>query len=219
MATRNIGRGRSAGRQWGSTEQTRSQLLDAARVVFAQRGFAEASVSDVVDRAGSSVGSLYHHFGGKSELFTALWERYRDEQHDIAASAVADAKDSGVTDPFELFEAGARAYLSATWPNRDLVKLIHDGDTPPGFQRLLRQSGKEWVKSNFRLLGAAENKPVNRVLVALLTSFMGEARREIASARSAKEAKQLSEAMMDVLHRMRAVIEADLFAETPAPTP
>jgi hypothetical protein len=51
--------------------------------------------------------------------------------------------------------------------------------------------------------------------VALLTSFMGDARREIASARSAKEAKQMVEAMMDVLARMRTVIEADLFAETP----
>jgi AcrR family transcriptional regulator len=213
VTTRNVGRGRSAGRQWGSTEQTRTQLLDAARAVFAQRGFAEASVSDVVERAGSSVGSLYHHFGGKSELFTALWERYRDEQHAIAARAVAEAKDSGVTDPFELFQAGARAYLGATWAYRDLVKVIHDGDTPPGFQRLLRQSGKEWVKSNFRLLGA-DNRPVSRVLVALLTSFTGEARREIASARSAKEAKQMVEAMMDVLGRMRTVIEADLFAES-----
>jgi AcrR family transcriptional regulator len=213
VTANNVGRGRSAGRQWGSTEQTRNQLLEAARAVFAQRGFAEASVSDVVDRAGSSVGSLYHHFGGKSELFTALWEHYRDEQHAIAASAVAAARESGVTDPFDLFRAGARAYLSATWPNRDLVKLIHDGDTPPGFQRLLRQSGKEWVRSNFRLL-RADNRPVNRVLVALLTSFTGEARREIASARSAREAKEMVEAMMDVLARMRAVIETDLLADT-----
>ena len=204
--------GRSAGRQWSSTEQTRVQFLDAARVVFAQRGFSEASVSEVVERAGSSVGSLYHHFGGKGELFTALWERYRDEQHAIAASAVAAARAEGVTDPFALFEAGARAYLQATWANRDMVKLVHDGDTPPGFQKLLRQSSKEWVKDNFRLLGAS-NSPVNRVLVALLTSFMGDARREIASARSGKEAQQLVDTMMDVLGRMRVVIESDLFAD------
>jgi AcrR family transcriptional regulator len=184
------------------------QFLDAARVVFAQRGFAEASVSEVVERAGASVGSLYHHFGGKAELFTALWERYRDEQHAIAATAVAAARAEGVSDPFELFEAGARAYLQATWANRDMVKLVHDGDTPPGFQKLLRQSGKEWVKDNFRLHG-----PVNRVLVALLTSFMGDARREIASARSGKEAKQLVDTMMDVLGRMRVVIDADLLTD------
>ena len=67
-------RGRSAagGWQWGRTAHTQRALLDAAREVFTSRGFSEASIADVVERAGSSVGSLYHHFGGKSELFIAL---------------------------------------------------------------------------------------------------------------------------------------------------
>jgi AcrR family transcriptional regulator len=209
VATRSDGR---AARQWSSTEQTRAQFLDAARQVFAERGFAEASVSEVVERAGSSVGSLYHHFGGKAELFTALWERYRDEQQAAAAAAVAKAKSGGVTDPFELFEAGARAYMSQAWGNRDMVKVFYDGDSPPGFQKLLRVSSKKWVRDNFRLLGA-DDGPVNRVLVALLTSFMGDARREVASARSAKDARQMVETMMAVLVRLRTVIETDLLAD------
>ena len=211
MATRSDGR---QARQWSSTEQTRAQFLDAARAVFAQRGFAEASVSEVVERAGSSVGSLYHHFGGKAELFTALWERYRDEQQAAAAAAVSTARADGVTEPFALFEAGARGYLQAAWGNRDMVKLFYDGDSPPGFQKLQRVSSRKWVRDNFRLLGANDS-PVNRVLVALLTSFMGDARREIASARSAKEARALVETMMAVLARLRAVIEADLLADLP----
>jgi AcrR family transcriptional regulator len=209
VAVRNDGR---AARQWSSTEQTRAQFLDAARVVFAQRGFAEASVSEVVERAGSSVGSLYHHFGGKAELFTALWERYRDEQHAAASAAVAAARAEGVVGGFELFEAGARGYMQAAWGNRDVVKLFYDGDSPPGFQKLLRQRGRTWVRDNFRLLGAGDSA-VNRVLVALLTSFMGDARREIASARSAKEAGELVDTMMAVLARLRTVIEAELLAE------
>jgi AcrR family transcriptional regulator len=209
VAVRNDGR---AARQWSSTEQTRAQFLDAARVVFAERGFAEASVSEVVEQAGSSVGSLYHHFGGKAELFTALWERYRDEQHAAASAAVAAARAEGVTGGFELFEAGSRGYMLAAWGNRDMVKLFYDGDSPPGFQKLLRQSSRKWVRDNFRLLGANDSA-VNRVLVALLTSFMGDARREIASARSAKEARELVDTMMAVLARLRTVIEAELLAE------
>jgi AcrR family transcriptional regulator len=204
--------GGRAARQWSSTEQTRAQFLDAARVVFAERGFAEASVSEVVEQAGSSVGSLYHHFGGKAELFTALWERYRDEQHAAAAAAVATARAEGVAGGFELFEAGSRGYMLAAWGNRDMVKLFYDGDSPPGFQKLLRQSSRKWVRDNFRLLGANDSA-VNRVLVALLTSFMGDARREIASARSAKEARELVDTMMAVLARLRTVIEAELLAE------
>jgi hypothetical protein len=42
---------------------------------------------------------------------------------------------------------------------------------------------------------------------------MGDARREIASARSAKEAQQLVDTMMQMLGRMRVVIESDLFAD------
>src|SRR5215472_13842450 len=57
--------------QWGRTKQTQRALLDAARDVFTEQGFSNASIADVVERAGSSVGSLYHHFGGKSELFLA----------------------------------------------------------------------------------------------------------------------------------------------------
>jgi AcrR family transcriptional regulator len=198
--------------EWSRTAQTRKSMLQAAREVFSEHGFADSNVSEVVARAGSSVGSLYHHFGGKAELFTALWERYRDEQHTAAAAGVAAARADGVTEPFALFEAGARAYMLAAWGNRDMVRLFYDGDSPPGFQKLLRHSGKKWVQDNFKLLGANDS-PVNRVLVALLTSFMGDARREVASARSSKEARQMVETMMAVLARLRTVIEADLMAD------
>ena len=130
----------------------------------------------------------------------------------MVGAAVAKAKSAGVVDPFELFEAGARAYMSAAWGNRDMVKVFYDGDSPPGFQKLLRVSSKKWVRDNFRLLGA-DDSPVNRVLVALLTSFMGDARREVASARSAKDARQMVETMMAVLARLRTVIETDLLAD------
>ena len=92
--------------QWSRTAQTQRALLDAAREVFAERGFAEASIADIVQRAGSSVGSLYHHFGGKSELFIALWQEHQLAHEEAASQAVADARKQGVTDPGQLFEAG-----------------------------------------------------------------------------------------------------------------
>ena len=99
-------RGPSKGRtgagswQWARTAQTRRVLLDAARAVFTGQGFADASIADMVERAGSSVGSLYHHFGGKSELFIALWQDYQQAQEADASEAVARARKAGVTDPF-----------------------------------------------------------------------------------------------------------------------
>ena len=40
--------------QWSRTAQTQRALLDAARQVFTERGFAEASIADIVQRCGST---------------------------------------------------------------------------------------------------------------------------------------------------------------------
>lgn len=183
-------------------------FLEAARTVFGERGFAEASVAEVVERAGASVGSLYHHFGGKSELFLAVWDDHRLAQQEVAARAVSAARRAGRIDPFDLFLVGSRAFLEATWPSRDLIAMFMDGDTPPGFHHVQRQSTRNWIEKNFRLL-RAENLPVNRVIVYLLTTFTGEARREIAAAKNAHEAQELVDAMIGILSRMRSILTAE----------
>ena len=81
--------------QWSRSAETRRVLLAAAREVFAAHGYDGASIADVVERAGSSVGSLYHHFGGKAELFVALWQDHQDAQEQRVVSAVAKARARG----------------------------------------------------------------------------------------------------------------------------
>jgi AcrR family transcriptional regulator len=56
----------------------RAALLAAAAEVFAERGFANASVDEVTERAGYSKGALYWHFQSKHELFFALIEQTVD---------------------------------------------------------------------------------------------------------------------------------------------
>ena len=93
----------------GRAATTRGGLLASARAVFTASGFAEASIADVVAGAGASVGSLYHHFGGKAELYLALFEDDQQRQEARAASSVRAARAQGGTDPVELFLAGSRA--------------------------------------------------------------------------------------------------------------
>ncbi len=54
----------------------RERLLDAARDVFLEQGYAGASVNDVVARAGGSLATLYKQFGNKEGLFVAAMERH-----------------------------------------------------------------------------------------------------------------------------------------------
>lgn len=56
-------------------EKTQAALLDAAEELIVEKGMDGTSIADVAKRAGSSVGSVYHHFKDKRALFYALFHR------------------------------------------------------------------------------------------------------------------------------------------------
>ena len=53
----------------------REEILDAARRLFAERGYTAVSASEVARQAGITPGLLHHYFGGKRGLFITLVER------------------------------------------------------------------------------------------------------------------------------------------------
>jgi len=55
--------------------ETRERLFEAARLVFAEEGFGQASVEDVCARAGYTRGAFYSNFSSLEELFLAMWEQ------------------------------------------------------------------------------------------------------------------------------------------------
>jgi AcrR family transcriptional regulator len=187
--------------QWARTAGTQRALLDAAREVFAEQGFADASIAEVVRRADSSVGSLYHHFGGKSELFIALYQEHQAAHEEAASTAVAKAKRAGVTDPFELFSVGARAFLEGSWERRDLAMLFFNGDSPPGFEVMKRRRGHEWISQNDTLLRLSETS-FNRLYASILTALIGEGAREVAAAGNRRQANKVIDAVIEYVRRL-----------------
>jgi AcrR family transcriptional regulator len=185
----------------GRAQATRATLLGAARDVFAESGFAQANIADVVARAGASVGSLYHHFGGKADLYLALFEDYQSRQEDRAASAVRDARAAGVTDPVELFHAGAAAYLRGCWDERDLARLFLAGGGPSGFELIARRRYRDWTRVNATLL-RADDQPLGETLVLVLTSVVAEAGSEVAVQDTAEEAYQLADEVLELIARI-----------------
>jgi AcrR family transcriptional regulator len=170
-------------------------------VVFTEQGYSDASIADVVERAGSSVGSLYHHFGGKSELYIALWEDYQQAQEEAASKAVAQARRAGVTDPFELFSAGARAFLEGSWQRRDLAILFVSGDSPPAFEVMRRRRAHEWIGQNDALLLLSDSSS-DRLYAVILTSLIGEGAREVAMAKSRRQANRVIDAVIEYVRRL-----------------
>jgi AcrR family transcriptional regulator len=56
-----------------------SSLLDAAESVISEHGYEAATMSEIAERAGASIGSLYQFFPSKQAIVQALRARYRDE--------------------------------------------------------------------------------------------------------------------------------------------
>ena len=56
-------------------QKTRQQLIDAAIRVFATRGVASTTLTDIADAAQLTRGAVYWHFSSKAEIFNAIWEQ------------------------------------------------------------------------------------------------------------------------------------------------
>ncbi|WP_284985362.1 TetR/AcrR family transcriptional regulator [Arthrobacter sp. fls2-241-R2A-172] len=187
--------------QWTRTAATQRNLLDAAAGVFIEHGFTDAGITDIVARAGSSVGSLYHHFGGKTELFLALWNDYQNEHERLVAAAVAKARKAGEDDPLTLFNVGSRSYFDYTWKHRELERVFIEGDTPPGFEVLRRERGREWVRQNSVLLGTSDDT-LGRLTVAVITDIVTVSGQEVALSATKREADAVVEAAAVLVQRL-----------------
>ncbi|MEU5537539.1 helix-turn-helix domain-containing protein [Streptomyces sp. NPDC020362] len=68
--------------------RTRELLLDAAARVFARKGFVGASVEEIAEAAGFSIGALYSNFGSKEALFLELLSHRQTDRIAEAAQAL-----------------------------------------------------------------------------------------------------------------------------------
>ncbi len=87
--------GRRSGRRPGK-QDTRDQILSAARLTFAQHGYDAATVRSVAASAGVDAALVYHYFGTKEKLFLAMMDapidprRYVDTILDGPADRLAE---------------------------------------------------------------------------------------------------------------------------------
>lgn len=180
---------------------TRSGLLAAAREVFTSTGYAQAGVTDIVAKAGASVGSLYHHFAGKADLYLTLFEEFHEDQAERARAAVRAARDAGVADPKLQFVAAAGSYLDGCFAQRDLSRLFVSGDAPPGFDLIMRRRLREWADRNAEFF-ARSAEPVDEAVAVVLTGGLMLAVAEVALCEDATRARRLADSVLEIMARI-----------------
>lgn len=61
------------------SEQTKIRIAEAARSLFAQKGYKATSIEEIVEATGSSKGNIYYHFKSKEGLFLHLMNEWDQE--------------------------------------------------------------------------------------------------------------------------------------------
>jgi AcrR family transcriptional regulator len=97
------------GRQAERSQATRAALVETARTLFAEHGYAGVGTEEIVRAAGVTRGALYHHFDGKLELFAAVYEQVESE----LMQGIAAAVETPDAEPLEVLRAGSQAFLDA----------------------------------------------------------------------------------------------------------
>jgi hypothetical protein len=69
--------------------QSRTRILDAARLCFVDRGYDQTTMKDIAATADMTAGALYHHFASKQELFAAVFRRHQAEAFSAFEVALA----------------------------------------------------------------------------------------------------------------------------------
>jgi AcrR family transcriptional regulator len=183
------------------SEATRVALLAAAARVFAAAGYADASVDEIVGHAGTSVGTLYHHFNSKAELWTELYHDYQSRQQHRSARAFRAAVASGQADPMALFLAGTRAFLEGAWTDRHIGKIFVAGGGPPGFDALVRRRFHDWLAINAAGFDAGA-RPFSPTMLLVLTAIVTEAGREITALSSRREARAFIDDVLGLMGQL-----------------
>lgn len=115
------------------SEETRTRLIDAARALFVDQGYAETGTPDIVKRADVTRGALYHHFTDKADLFRAVVIREAE-----AVAADIDASTGEEENVIVALSKGAEAYFTAMRrPGRCRLLLI-DGPAVLGLDEMAR---------------------------------------------------------------------------------
>ncbi|HEV7233448.1 MAG TPA: TetR family transcriptional regulator [Sphingorhabdus sp.] len=99
---------------------TRAEILEKAKKLFAEQGYAATSAREISAAAGVTVGAMFHHFDSKLDLFE---EVFKELELAIDRQAKAESRPEKGLDVLETFLAGVRTSLDFA-EQRDFHRIV-----------------------------------------------------------------------------------------------
>jgi AcrR family transcriptional regulator len=184
-------------------ERTRTRLQEAARRVFAERGYARARVEDVVAEAGVSHGTFYTYFDNRAAVLDALIDETA-----VGLQAVVDEPWEG-PDGAATIEAVIDRFVQVFARHADVMQVwleasAHDAH----FRARLREVRDGYVQRVAEVvepvLASTEHDPfiAAAALVAMVEGYASQGLRSDALSRRAEVVRTLSELWLGGLLRL-----------------
>lgn len=116
--------------------------MEAARKVFAEKGYFNTKISDIAEAAGRSAGSFYNYYDNKEELLEALLGQFSSE----VQGTTARLHHKG--DPYENIVEAVRAYWTGYREYLpEMIGVFQMSMTDPEYARKWRRNRAEGVRS------------------------------------------------------------------------
>jgi TetR/AcrR family transcriptional repressor of nem operon len=194
-------------------ELTRAKILRAAFKEFYRHGFQGASLNRVVEEAGSTKGSLFHHFDGKNALGYAVVDELLYERVNEEWFKPLQASNNPIAEIKRIINAKARefardgAMLCHGCPINNLAQEMSPLDK--GFQKRIARIYDDWRQSiatalekgieQGRVRKDASPQAIAALLVAAFAGIVGT----VKSAQSPDLYRQLREALFGYLDTLK----------------
>ncbi len=149
--------GKAAARDKPADATTRLRLIEAAGPVFARRGFADATVREIVAAANANIAAVNYHFGDKLGLYRAVLQHYAGAA--IAAHPVTAP--SATSDPARELAAFIAGFIE---------RLFHDGK-PAWMSQIIAREMVEPTAA-FSNLADSHMRPQLEALRAIVSRLM-----------------------------------------------
>jgi AcrR family transcriptional regulator len=132
------------------TNLRRTQILEAATRVFAEKGYHRATTKDIARAAGMAEGTIYLYFENKAELLMALLEHF-----DQAATQPTDLDAGLELSPRALLTKLLENDMAQLGPNFDLMlailpEVLADPSLRPQYYQRLIVPGLEGLTAHFQ---------------------------------------------------------------------
>jgi AcrR family transcriptional regulator len=157
-------------------DERRRQILAAAILVFARKGYRRSGISDVIAQAGIARGTFYLHFESKEQLFLAIVEDFHDR---VAAAFDEWDQHTPGSAPVEVLAARLRHLLGFFAGSREQAQVVlrEASSIDPRFEQgyaELRQSAIEAFARQANIAGPAGSSRRSEVVAHLQLGMLEE---------------------------------------------